>query len=795
MDRSNSGNRKQRRAAAKQSGTPPDRPQRRGAALFAAAVQHHQAGRWQEAESLYRQLLAIDPDNATTLHLLGVLAHQAGRPEIAVELIGKAIAVNGNEPAFHSNLGNALKEQGKLDEAVSCYRRSLALKSDYAGTHNNLGIALHDQGRLRDAVLCYERALALKPDYVEAHSNLGATLQDQGKLDEAVACQARALALDPTYAEAHFNLANILKQQGKLEQAAASYGQALTLKPDYFEARCNLGLALLALGDIERALLTAEACLRESETVRAKLLFGKCLAGRRFARLPQHLSPLVGRALSEAWMRPSDLVGAAIALLADDPCVAGLAARLSDAPQATQNPIAVSDLAGLGRAPLLACLLRATPVSDIALERLLTACRSALLRAILDADSPSEIGEPAFNFCCALAEQCFINEYVFACTQQEQEHVARLCASLAAALRDDQPIAMPVVVAVAAYVPLLSLPGADKLLRLSWPAPLRALLEVQIQEPLAERADRADIPVLTTIDDDVSSLVRQQYEENPYPRWTKPEVVHPERSIDDFMQTGFPRAPYRALNKRDLDILIAGCGTGQHPIIIARMFPAARVLAVDLSLSSLAYARRKTRELGLENVAYAQADLLRLSDSGRKFDIIHSVGVLHHLADPIAGMRALASSLNPGGLFLLGLYSELARQDVVAVRAYAAEHGYGARPDDIRRCRQDLIALRDDDLRKKVTNSPDFASISGCRDLLFHVQEHRFSLPDISRLVDSLEMRFLGFDLDPALRKQFSACFPAVATETDLRLWHIFESENPDTFRGMYRLWLQRPAD
>src|SRR5258708_25956756 len=129
---------------------------------------------------------------------------------------------------------------------------------------------------------------------------------------------------------------------------------------------------------------------------------------------------------------------------------------------------------------------------------------------------------------------------------------------------------------------------------------------------------------------------------------------------------------------------------------MAQKFGDRHMLAVDLSLASLGYARRKSEELGL-TIAYAQADILELErdlkKGGRQFDLIESLGVLHHLADPWAGWRALLSLLRPGGFMLLGLYSEMARRPVLAARARIAERGGGA--EDIRGFRQELIQSGD----------------------------------------------------------------------------------------------------
>ncbi len=222
--------------------------------MLGNALRHHQAGRWTEAERIYRQILAIDARHADSLHLLGMIAYQAGRHDAAVEMIRTAIAINEKAAAYHSNLGTVLQSQGKLDEAAACYERALALNPDLAEIHINLGNIFEAQGKLEEAVVCHERALALKPDSAEAYSNLGNVLQAQDKREEAVACYQRALALKPDYAEAHGNLGNALQVQGKLDQAVACYERALALKPSYAKAHHNLGCVLYSLGNLDEAL-------------------------------------------------------------------------------------------------------------------------------------------------------------------------------------------------------------------------------------------------------------------------------------------------------------------------------------------------------------------------------------------------------------------------------------------------------------------------------------------------------------------------------------------------------------
>src|SRR5262249_19838181 len=150
---------------------------------FTLALQHHQAGRLQEAEQSYRRILAAEPGHADALHLLGVLAHQTRNHQLAVEYIGQAIRLKGTQAAFHNNLGEAYRALRRMPDAIVSYRRALELNPTYAEAYYNLGIACKEMEKLDEAVACYRRALELKPNYVGAYTNLGNVLRNQGKLD------------------------------------------------------------------------------------------------------------------------------------------------------------------------------------------------------------------------------------------------------------------------------------------------------------------------------------------------------------------------------------------------------------------------------------------------------------------------------------------------------------------------------------------------------------------------------------------------------------------------------------
>ena len=190
----------------------------------------------------------------------------------------------------------------------------------------------------------------------------------------------------------------------------------------------------------------------------------------------------------------------------------------------------------------------------------------------------------------------------------------------------------------------------------------------------------------------------------------------------------------------------------------------------------------------MQNVEYAQADILKLGSLGRSFDLIDASGVLHHLADPSAGWRELLALLRPRGLMRVGLYSALARADIVAARTFIAERGFASTAPDIRRCRQELL----DSPFRAVAKYRDFYSTSECRDLLFHVQERRLTIPAIKDFLTAQNLKFVGFELDSATVEAYRASHPGDPTMIDLDRWHAFETERPATFAAMYQFWVQK---
>ena len=187
-----------------------------------------------------------------------------------------------------------------------------------------------------------------------------------------------------------------------------------------------------------------------------------------------------------------------------------------------------------------------------------------------------------------------------------------------------------------------------------------------------------------------------------------------------------------------------------------------------------------------------QADILDLGKLGRQFDIVESAGVLHHMDDPVAGWRVLTDCLKPGGLMKIGLYSELARQHIVEMRQEISKAGIGS-SDAAMKSFRTTVMESDQKHHKKILNSSDFYSLSTLKDLLFHVQEHRFTIPQIQDCLSELGLKFCGFESDKIV-SHFKQTNTGADDPYDLDKWQAYEEANPRAFAGMYQFWCQKIA-
>jgi tetratricopeptide (TPR) repeat protein len=251
------------------------------------AWNYYRAGKWQQAEELYQQILQQQPSQVDALHLLGMIAGQSGRYAEAADYLQTTVRLKPDFAAAYSDLGTVFILQARFAEAVECFRQAVRLKPDFASAYSNLGNALRELGDLDEAVASLRKAVLIDPDFVEAHLNLGIALEAQGKLDEATASYRQAVHCRPSYADAHFSLGNALIKQGKSDQAAAHLQETLRFKGNDAAAHHSLAIALKALGKSEQAISHYQQALRLKPDADGHIGLGNALQEQ--GNLPQAL--------------------------------------------------------------------------------------------------------------------------------------------------------------------------------------------------------------------------------------------------------------------------------------------------------------------------------------------------------------------------------------------------------------------------------------------------------------------------------------------------------------------------
>jgi tetratricopeptide (TPR) repeat protein len=221
--------------------------------VLRTAIELHRSGRLEEAASLYRSVLASQPQNAEALQWFGVLHYQIGDQDRAVDLIGRAVALQPDAYLYHGNLAEAYRAAGDHERAAESCRAALRLWPDYPEALCNLGSALSALGRHDEAIESLRRAVELRPGFVVARNNLGIALRERGQSDEALEHFRRAVELDPTYAPARTNLGQMLLSRGQAEEALIHCEEAVRLEPDSAELHDNLGNVLRVLDRLDEA--------------------------------------------------------------------------------------------------------------------------------------------------------------------------------------------------------------------------------------------------------------------------------------------------------------------------------------------------------------------------------------------------------------------------------------------------------------------------------------------------------------------------------------------------------------
>ncbi len=704
----------------------------------------------EKAENDFQNATILAPKNPNAFFNLAFTKKQQSNYNEAIEFFHKAIGIKSDYFESYIEIAEIYKKQKEFKNAIFNYKKALSINPNLSSVYSNLSVILKEEGKYSDSLDMIQKAILITPDKAEFYNNLGVTLEKLDKFEDAEKSYLKAISLNKLLPEAYNNLGNIFKKNNNYEKALDAYSISFTLNSNLTEALEN---------------------------------FGSCLTNTIFSKSKPDVKPTILKLLEkENLVKPSSISRAILSFLKFDLNIEKFLKNLN-------VNVSLNHLNGLivelNQNKILTKFMTMSVFPDLEFEKIFTKLRSILLEQNDELRPFPEI----LKFQSILATQCYLNEYVYHETTKENDKVKKLEKTISLSYKKNIQPDFSLILCLASFRPIHIYSWSKLIL---FPDEFVNLKKLLIDDYDYEKHIQKSIDVFNKISNNISNKVKKQYEENPYPRWKNLRTFRDPLTIFELCKDiNLKIENEKIYNITTPKILIAGCGTGQQSITAASLYKNCEILAVDLSFKSLSYAKRKTQEFDFSNINYMQADILNISKLNKKFDIIECAGVIHHMEDPIKGWESLVKSLKPGGLMKIGLYSKLARKEIAKTRDELSEL-YKITEISVRKKIRKKLMNSKFYHHKKLTESQDFYSMSNFRDLLFHVQEYHFTLPEIKKCLSNLGLKFCGFEIDHYTTGEFNKTYHERDFSYDLDKWADFENLYNHTFRGMYQFWCQK---
>ena len=604
------------------------------------------------------------------------------------------------------------------------------------------GVAYSNLKKFNQALISFKNAVSIFPDFPDAHNNLGKIFFEIGQIDKSINCYNEAIRLNEKFSLAHNNLAIAYLSQNSFINSFIHSNKSLEIEP-------NNKNYLYILGTVIKNII--------------------------FQNKNENLYPHLINILNFKYIRSKDIALSVISLIKYDDRIKKL---LSIDLKNVELYDIEDDLIELAKFDLFILLLKSCPLPDLPIEQLLTEIRSKLLLS-----KPDNLKFYYYkNFINALSIQLFINEHIYNYTKEEEIVVDDYINKI----NHEYDISEYEVLCVSLYSRLNEIKNISFIKKI---ISSKELAKILIEEPKIEHDLAKNIISISDIANDTSIKVRRQYENFPYPRWVNPGMSIDPQTLGEYFDERKIKINDKNFPLHDtLEVLIAGCGTGQQAINTYSKLLKSKVTAIDFSKRSLGFAQRKSKELDID-IEYIHGDILEINRLKKKFDLIECVGVLHHMEEPEKGLSSLLSILNEGGMIFLGLYSKLARKNIHDYRKEFLQDNENININKIKEIRE-IIIQRNSLKDKNLFYSEDFYSTSEFRDLICHVQEHTFDITEIINILDRYNLKFCGFE-DPTLINRFKQ-YDSKNDIFNLNHWNNFEKNNPQSFAGMYQFWCQK---
>ena len=610
-------------------------------------------------------------------------------------------------------------------------------------------------------------------------------LQKSNNLKEAVNLYKKIIEFNPNHVPTLLNLGNLFHQNGNLNKAKYYYEKLLLTDSQNSQLIYNLAIIFFRLNDLKNSLYYFDKLIQIDPHIKyLRYNLRNVMRSKNILDLKKTDQELV-QDLFLFLFRAKDIDHSVISknvlfFLYNKEELKDLNNEV--------NLLSKNLIKNLIEKEVFHLFLQKTILTENNLEKTLTIIRREIL--LKKNNDKFFKNEKHKNFLISLAEQCWLNEYIWFETKNESSEIKFLKEKI----EKDPKINELEIAILACYLPLNSsnIINAKLINYFSDNAYFNDLINVQIKEPIEEIELKRNIKSISEFKNKISKEVRNQYEKNPYPRWRYCNQLYAVNLEHDLNYQIRPNKVNFKKNSEKINILLAGCGTGKHLINIGK-YENSNILAVDLSLASIAYAKRKVKEFNYHNIQFLHADILDLNNLEQKFDVIESVGTLHHMENPTEGLKSLLEVLKPNGVLKLGLYSELAREEIVSLIEIIKNRNFQPNIIGIRAIREFILSQNKSSNLYNSIFTQDFYSTSRIRDLLFHVQEHRFTIPTLIKIFRDFNLEFIGFSFGNYFAKhQYSKLFPDDKKMINLENWNEFEIKYPSTFLGMYQFYVRK---
>ena len=751
--------------------------------LKAKSINNHIKGNLDEAEKGYIAFLRNGYSDADIISNYALICEEKGENEKAIRLYEKCAKSFPNHIYSKLNLSFLYYKLNQLEIAEKIIEEAIQLKPSLPNGHCIRGLILKGLDKYDESRLSLEKAIELDKNYFDAYINLGLLNKDSNKYNEAEEYYLKALEINNKSAIAHLNLGACYKEKQDLDKAILHTKMAIEIDNKLENCYLNLATIYNQIGDYKKSLSLAkkELLLHKHSELSYQLISELIKKGEVLNTSEKDNRELLKNLLNRKDISHRELFGNINSLISKE-ILEELSILESKLYENNKFNILIKDKE-LVKA--LSLLIFCSPLW----EKVLGNIRKNILLNYSDKD---KISNSIFNFIIGLGSQCFLNEYVYYISTEEKDKLKELKKIINNNKNQDYKLAI-----ISCYQSLSSI--NDEIINLNTYIPnkkeLNNLLNLQFKELNAEKKISKGIKKIGNIKDSTSKEVKNQYELNPYPRWrynsyAKENKLNFLSVINSEISPNTIKPNSVQLTNKKINILIAGCGTGIQ-IIEASRYSNCEITAIDLSNSSISYAKRKVDEYGLKNINFIEMDLLELTSLNKRFDLIECSGVLHHMNEPSKGLSNLFDVLEPEGFLKLGLYSKYAREEILKARKLIKEKDIKPNIDGIRNFRNDLLNGEIKEVNE-ISNWSDFYSTSMCRDLCFHTHENCYTLIEIKNMLKVSNLEFLGFTLSKEIRDKYQIDNKDKDSLKNLELWDKFEKLNPNSFREMYQFWSRK---